>query len=214
MMIILLTRNGIKDTKISMKKAAFIFVLVLTLSGIARADITLALNSGPVVNGGNFNWTYTATLKSGSTLNIGDFFTIYDIGGFGVGAPIAGNVILPGANWSSSIQLTGINPFAQAPTDSASLANVTFTFTGASAIVAAADTILGGGAGAFGYTSSASGSALEDYSAMSHITAGGAPAGNTSLVTVAAVVPEPSTTLLSGIGLISLRFLARRRRLV
>lgn len=196
-----------------MKKLTFLFlfVLALTLTGIARADISLALNSGPVVNGANFNWTYTATLKSGSTLNTGDFFTIYDVGGFGGGAPIANNVILPAANWSSSIQLLGVNPFAQSPPDSSSLANVTFTFTGATAVVAASDTILGGGAGAFGYTSSASASALEAYSAMSHFTAGGSAAGNTSLVTVATAVPEPSTLLLSGIGLAGLSFLGRRR---
>src|SRR5258708_2651025 len=100
-----------------MRKLAVLFVLALALSGIASADIMLALNSGPVINGANFNWTYTATLKSGSTLNTGDFFTIYDIGGFGVGVPIAGNVILPGAGWSSSIQLTGTNGFGQSPVD-------------------------------------------------------------------------------------------------
>lgn len=102
-----------------MKKLAVFSLLALAMSGIASADIMLVLNSGPVVNGGNFNWTYTATLKSGATLNTGDFFTIYDIGGFGVGTPIAGNVILPGANWSSSIQSLGTNG------DSGSINNVT-----------------------------------------------------------------------------------------
>src|SRR5258708_4712138 len=123
------------------------------MSSIASADIVLALATGPVVNGGNFNWTYTATLASGSTLNPTHFFTIYDIGGFGPGVPIAGNVILPGNGWTSSIQLLGTNGFGQAPVDSPSVYNATDTFTG-SAIVAASDTILGGGTGAFGYTSS------------------------------------------------------------
>jgi hypothetical protein len=199
-----------------MKKLPIFLVLGLATSAIASADIIVTLNSGPVVNGGNFNWTYTATLKSGSTLNTGDFFTIYDIGGFGVGVPIAGNVILPGANWSSSIQLLGINGFGQAPVDSAVISNVTYTFTGANPIVAAADTTLGGGAGAFGYTSSNNTSFTGAFSATSHITAGGAVAGNTSTVTVAGAapsqVPEPSTTLLSGVGLIGLSLLMRRRR--
>jgi hypothetical protein len=197
-----------------MKRWVVLFALIVGAGvGVARADINLALNSGPVVNGANFNWTYTATLKSGSTLNNGDFFTIYDIGGFGPGVPVANNVILPGANWTFSIQLLGVNGFAQSPADSGSLYNVTYTFTGTSPIVAASDTILGGGAGAFGYVSSSSSSTLEPYSANSHITSGGAPAGNTSLVTVAAV-PEPSVLMLSGIGLIALTFLARRRQRV
>jgi hypothetical protein len=198
-----------------MKRVVFFFVLGLATSGIASADVIVALNSGPVVNGGNFNWTYTATLKSGASLLTGDFFTIYDIGGFGPGAPIAGNVILPGSNWSSSIQLLGTNGFATAPADSNSIFNVTYTFTGSS-IIAAADTILGGGAGAFGYTSSSNTSFTGAFSATSHITAGGATAGNNSTVTVAgaapAQVPESSTTLLSGIGLIALGLLSRRRR--
>jgi hypothetical protein len=186
----------------------------LAMSGIAKADISVVLNSGPVVNGTNFNWTYTATLKSGSTLNAGDFFTIYDIGGFGVGVPIAGNVILPGANWSSSIQTTGVNGFGQSPVDSAGINNLTYTFTGASGIVASVDTILGGGAGAYGYTSSNSTSFTRAYSATTHITAGGALAGNTSTVTVAGAVPEPSALLLTGSGMIALAFGVRRRRAV
>src|SRR5438045_6624511 len=129
-----------------MKKSAVFVVLALAMSSIASADIVLSLATGPVVNGGNFNWTYTATLASGSTLNPNDFFTIYDIGGFGPGVPIAGNVILPGSGWISSIQLLGTNGFGQAPVDSGSLYNVTYTFTG-TAIVAASDTVLGGGIG-------------------------------------------------------------------
>ncbi len=73
----------------------------MAITGIASADIALALNSGPVTNGGDFDWTYTAALKCGSTFNTGDFFTIYDIDGLGVGIPIALSMILPGANWSS-----------------------------------------------------------------------------------------------------------------
>jgi hypothetical protein len=167
-----------------MGKLSIFLALAFAMSGIARADIMVVLNSGPVVSGPNFKWSYTVTVKSGYTLNTGDFFTIYDIGGFGVGVPLAGNVIVPNANWSTSIQLHGVNGFAQAPADGAGIYNVTYTYTG-SAIVAASDTIVGGGAGAFGYTSSNSTSFTGAYSATTHVTAGGAAAGNTSTVTVA-----------------------------
>ena len=71
-----------------MRRIVLFFSLALGLSAVAHADIMVTLNSGPVVSFSNFTWTYTATLKSGSTLNNGDFFTIYDIGGFGPGVPL------------------------------------------------------------------------------------------------------------------------------
>jgi hypothetical protein len=166
-----------------MKRLVTILVLALAMPTIASADIAVTLWAGPVLNGANFNWTYTATLKSGATLNPGDFFTIYDIGGFGPAVPIAGNVILPAAGWTFSIQLVGTNGFGQAPADNVGIYNVTFTRTGA-AIVAASDTILGG-IGGFGYTSSNATSFTGAYSATTHVTSGGATAGNSSTVTVA-----------------------------
>ena len=198
-----------------MRRIVLFFTLTLGLSAVADADIMVTLNSGPVVNFSNFTWTYTATLKSGSILNNGDFFTIYDIGGFGPGVPIASPVIIPGSNWSWLTQIVGINGFNQAPPDSGGLYNLTFIFTGSSPIVAASDTILGGGAGAFGYISSNSIASAGAFSATSHATVGGLTQGNTSGVTVAgpSAVPEPTTSLLTGCGLLALSFLLRRRKI-
>ena len=196
-----------------MKKFVMLSGLAFLLTGIASADIIVSLNSGPVVNGSNFDWTYTATLKSGATLNSGDFFTIYDIGGFGPSTPIAGNVIMPATLWSSSIQFLGTNGFGQSPVDSGSIYNVTYTYTG-TAVNAVSDTVLGGGAGAFGYTSSNNTSFTGAFSATSHLTSNGSTLGNTGTVTVAGAspVPEPSTTFLFGGGLIALFFVLRRVR--
>lgn len=175
-----------------MRIVAIFIAPMMVLAGAAHADITVTLNSGPVTSGVNFNWTYTATLKSGSTLNSGDFFTIYDVGTLGPGFPIANPVLTPASSWSSSIQLTGINGFAQAPIDSGSIYNITYTYTGASAVVAVSDFTLGGGAGVYGYTSGSSTSFTGAYAATSHATIGGAAQGNSSTVTVAG-------NLLSGI---------------
>jgi len=196
-----------------MKRIWTFSVLVAALAAMASGDIIVTLNSAPVADLSNFDWTYTATLKSGSSLMDGDFFTIEDIGGgFGPGVPVANPVIIPGSDWSSSIQLIGINGFNQAPPDLGTLYNLTFTYTGSTPVVAATDTILGGGAGAFGYISSVGIPVMSEFSATSHATIGGDPQGNTSSLAVAdPPVPEPATMFLSGAGLIALGLLRRRR---
>jgi len=197
-----------------MRRILMFSVMVAALSALASGDIIVTLNSPPVANGSNFDWTYTVTLKSGSSLMNGDFFTIDDIGGgFGPGTPIANPVIMPGSNWSSSIQLVGIDGFNQAPPEISTLYNITFTFVGSAPVVAIADTILGGGAGAFGYTSSTNIPVMSVFSATSHSTIDGFSQGNTSSLAVAdPPVPEPAAIILSGGGLIALSLLRRYRK--
>jgi hypothetical protein len=193
------------------KRFAFLLVLV-GASSFASADIMLTLFSGPVTNGANFNWTYTAILKSGSTLATGDYFTINDIGGFGPGVPIGNPVIMPGSGWTSSIQLLGINGFATSPADNGSVYNVTYTYTGTPLVAGGIDLTLGA-AGAFGYTSSLNTSVTSAWSATSHASAGGALQGNTSTVTVAGAVPEPASLGALAMGAICLiRKKARKDR--
>lgn len=196
-----------------MRRIGLISVLVAALAAMASGDIIVTVNLPPAADLSNFDWTYTATLKSGSSLDNGDFFTIYDIGGgFGPGTPVANPVIMPSSGWISSIQLVGINGFNQAPPEISTLYNLTFTYTGSTPVVAGADTILGGGVGAFGYISAVDIPVMSSFSATSHATIGGDPQGNTSSLAVAdPPVPEPATMFLSAAGLVALSLLRRRR---
>ena len=70
--------------------------------------------------------TYTADLTS-AHMELGDGFTIFDIGGFT-------SVLSVPLNWTSSVSNLGspwgIDPFGGAATDNPALPNVTFTYTG------------------------------------------------------------------------------------
>src|SRR2546429_8951968 len=111
-----------------MRKA---FILGLALLGsaalIARGDIIPTLNS---VTGSSptFTWNYAANVTVDQTVNTGDFFTIYDFGS-----------IAPGSNtqptgWTFSQALVGPTAALTSPTDNPSILNLTWTYSGATAI--------------------------------------------------------------------------------
>jgi hypothetical protein len=94
----------------------------------AQADPVLALASGPTVNGSNFTWTYNA--YASSTVQTGDFFTIYDIPGY-----VSGSASAP-SGFSSLAQLVGVTPSSVSVPDSGSLPNVTYQYDGPTIAVA------------------------------------------------------------------------------
>jgi uncharacterized repeat protein (TIGR01451 family) len=128
------------------KKTVLGLFTILTFTGLARANINPILTSGPTPSGASFVYTYTAYLSSDERLDpgatngltcpglnsnvqcnpAGTFFTIYDVAGFqGVQGPLP-------ANWTFSIHPTGLTPSTIVTNsfDSASLVNVTFTYSG------------------------------------------------------------------------------------
>jgi hypothetical protein len=95
----------------------------LILAGTARASFILDFQS--VTGTGPFSFLYNADFGSNGTaeeLVVGDFTTVYDIVGFVSATAPAG--------FTMTTQLLGITPAAQSPTDSPTLMNVTFTYTG------------------------------------------------------------------------------------
>lgn len=117
-------------------KKTLLFSGMFLLGGVlAHASLIPTLAS--ITPSGNvadpFQWNYNVTLSGDESLNPsgtatsdppGTFFTLYDVSSSAplvIGVPIG---------WSSSTQLTGITPSGITPTDSASLYDVTFRYTG------------------------------------------------------------------------------------
>ena len=114
-------------------KKAFILGLVAFAAGglIAYGDIIPTLSS---VTGSspNFNWNYTANVTVDETVNHGDFFTIYDF------SSIMPTTTTQPAGWTFSTALVGPTPSLVNPTDNPSMWNLTWTYTGTTAIPGAA----------------------------------------------------------------------------
>jgi hypothetical protein len=110
-----------------MKKIYFLGLIAFATMMTARADIIPTLFSVSPA-GSNFTWDYTAIVTSNQTVNAGDYFTIYDFGGY-----VAGSALAP-AGWTVSVQLLGITPSDVLPSDDPSLFNLTWTYNGTTPI--------------------------------------------------------------------------------
>src|SRR3954470_4788852 len=114
-------------------RKALILGLVLVGAGIlvARADIIPSLSS---VTGSapNFTWNYSANVTVDETVNTGNFFTIYDF------SSIMPTTTTQPAGWTFSTALLGPTPGLVNPTDNANMWNLTWTYTGTTAIPGAA----------------------------------------------------------------------------
>lgn len=164
----------------------------------------------------NTVWSYTINITDEQNANAGDFFTIYDFSGI---APLSSSQPV---GWSFSAQLVGVTAPQTNPTDSPSLYNLTWTYTGSTIIGNSAD---GKNIGPFSVTTA--GEFNPDFPPLmrdSQFTAqgtlaqgpnAGSPVSNIGTVSVPAPIPEPSTIALivgsGGLGVVG-RALARRRR--
>jgi hypothetical protein len=115
-----------------MRKALFGLITIGATIMAARGDIIPTLNPvTPASTAGGFLWNYGVNVTVDQQVNPGDFFTIYDFGSFN-----AGSALQP-VGWTFSSSNTGINPSLVTPTDNASLANLTWTYGGATPITGA-----------------------------------------------------------------------------
>ncbi|TLY19860.1 MAG: PEP-CTERM sorting domain-containing protein [Nitrospirae bacterium] len=211
--------------KFTSVKAITIMLLMgaVAFSSEVRADLTPSLST--VTGSGSFVFTYSVTLSSAERVNTGaipgisvntgvgvlgstyaSFFTIYDFGGF-----VAGSNTQP-AGWSfqSLAGNVGSTPSNTVPTDSASLPNLTWFWTGGVAPPApgtvaglfSATSTLGNQLVLHNFASAATQNATDatDGTAVSTVGSVATPAANPP----PPGVPEPTTLLLLGSGLAGL----------
>jgi len=190
---------------------ALLSAAALLVGNAVKADI-IPVFDVVTPSGSNFQFSYTAEVASGSRVNTGDYFTIYDFNGY-----VAGSAFAP-ADWSISVQNTGITPVGVDPSafsgDSASVPNITFTYTGAATIFGPATV---GGTGAFGAESTFSVPHTGGtYASAAHKNNPGKPDDNTyqangGFVVTPSAVPEASSLMLLVPGLVPLGIMLRRR---
>jgi hypothetical protein len=173
---------------------ALVAVAAVSFSGTARAGL-LPVRVSVTPEGGQYRWTYAIVLPSDSQLRTGDYFTIYDFGGF-----VPASNTQP-AGWSFSASKVGPTPDRLNPDDNPDLPNLTWKYNG--------PTIDAGqiGLGNFWALSGYKDATDSFFTALTHRTSDGKPDRNITETTVPVPtapppgVPEPATLVLAALGL-------------
>ena len=188
------------------KKYILGFIALGAMTLAANADIIPTLST-VTASGSNFQWNYATNVTVDQKVVSGDFFTIYDFGGF-----IPGSNTQP-AGWTFSSSLVGITPGQVSPTDNPTIPNLTWTYSG--------PTITGSAAlGTFSVLSTTNVLRTSDFAAQG--TRSGGPTADTKVNNVGTVsVPVPEMSALApmigvcGLGMVGFvtSMLRRRQRI-
>nr|WP_295660060.1 PEPxxWA-CTERM sorting domain-containing protein [Polymorphobacter sp.] len=189
----------------------------LATAGAAQASIIPTLQGNPTnVGGGMFRYDYSATLAADQGLVTGGYFTLYDVSGFSSFGSLP-------SGFTGSTSLLGKTPGDVLPTDSASVLNVSFTYSGP-AINYATSGNVSTELGTFSIFSSAGNrTVLHDFTSSALKNSGEARGTSVSTIGKAAVevpgaatVPEPATwgLMITGFGMIGIGMRRRSRNVV
>ena len=187
---------------------------ILTAAAAAAAAGTSAAGLLPTQvtvqpDTGNFRWTYAIVLPTDMKLQSGNYFTVYDFAGY-----VPGTAAGPDANWSVSVQNTGVTDPLLNPIDDAGVPNLVFRYTG--------PTVPAGQLGLGNFVAFSSFEARKDtsFTAQTNRTSDGlldanitttdAPTGQ--IIINPPGVPEPATLLLAGLGLPVVGLVRRLRK--
>ncbi len=118
-----------------MRKFILVVAAGLAVACSARADIIPTLSTVSPTSGVDFTWNYRATLTEDENAvsggaNGGDYFTIYDFGGF-----VLGTNSQP-AGWTFTFSLVGTTPPKVLPTDDPAIYNLTWHYVGGAGLPA------------------------------------------------------------------------------
>ena len=160
-------------------------------AGLLPVSVTITPEAG------NFRWTYAIVLPTDMKLQSGNYFTIYDFGGY-----VAGSASAP-AGFTLSVSKTGPTPDRVNPQDDPLIDNLTFKYTGPT--IPSGQIGLGNfwGVSTFGAQADSFFTAHTNRSSDgltdSNITGTIVPTG--AVVTPPPGVPEPTTLALAMLGM-------------
>jgi hypothetical protein len=196
-----------------MKKFLLITFVSLACAGLATAAITPAILGTPTVDGSDFQWNYQISVDNQEELlaasstpcttaaACGSFFTIYDFEGY-----VAGSITAP-AGWTTQVSLVGLTNPNQNPTDSGTVDNLTFIYTGSPSTVPGPISDLTGFSAVSTFGQVNNGGTFTYQAAKLD---GQVDAGIGSINVPLSPTPEPATTGLIALGLAGIA-LARRK---
>lgn len=177
-----------------------------TLIGASQAKAGFTITLDTVGGAGPFTWSYRAQINAGDEIRTGDFFRIYDFYGY-----VPGSIVAP-AGWTASVALLNPTPPPNVLVplgDDAAVFNLIWTYTG-TATIAGPTTLFG-----FSAQSLYSASSNNQKNYVGRNTQASGPNAGQAVDVVGNVtvpnVPEPTSMISLGLGIVALGFYARRK---